>query len=219
MKAQGCGAASEIVKALKIGRASVYRVLEAKMIGASLGDLEKWIHWHNVLTVAAEAHYQVGVTLGRCRHFPNVWAEPPERTQIEPAIFENLAVGQLIELVPLGALFENCRSSRWLTGQHAGGEIECLTCCLERMQPMCHRPPALRIPPGDRAVMNPATRLAQCPGHAPRAGIFEGVPDGPRLPGCNRFDRLHHQYPLCDTLRHRSLPPSVTRPKSSPLIR
>jgi DNA invertase Pin-like site-specific DNA recombinase len=36
MKAQGCGAASEIVKALKIGRASVYRVLEAKMIGASL---------------------------------------------------------------------------------------------------------------------------------------------------------------------------------------
>jgi hypothetical protein len=34
---------------------------------------------------------------------------------------ENLAVGQLIELVPLGALFENLSSSRWVTGQYPEG--------------------------------------------------------------------------------------------------
>jgi len=35
-------------------------------------------------------------------------------------------------------LSEDFRSSRWVTGQHARGEIECLTRSLDRMRPMCH---------------------------------------------------------------------------------
>jgi len=41
--------------------------------------------------------------------------------------------------------------ARWVTGQHAGGEIECLTGSLDQMWPMRHRSPALSIPPGDPA--------------------------------------------------------------------
>jgi hypothetical protein len=37
---------------------------------------------------------------------------------------ENLAIGQAIELFSLVMPFEDFRSSRWVTGQHAGGEIE-----------------------------------------------------------------------------------------------
>jgi predicted transposase YbfD/YdcC len=66
------------------------------------------------------------------------------------------------------------RTGRWVTRQRAGGDIEYLTGGLDRMRPMCHRAPALSIPAGDRAVMNPAARLAQCPGHAP--GVASASP-------------------------------------------
>jgi hypothetical protein len=99
----------------------------------------------------------------------------------------------------------NCRSSGRVTGQHADRDIECLTGSLDRMWSMCHRAPALSIPSGDRAVMDPTARLGHRPGHAPRAGILEGVPDGLRLPGRNR-----HQHLLCDTLRRPSLPPALS---------
>jgi hypothetical protein len=80
-------------------------------------------------------------------------------TQLTGRPPENLAIGQVIELFSLVKLFEDFRSARWVTGQHAGGEIECLTGSLDQMWPMRHRSPALSIPPGDRTVMNPPTRL------------------------------------------------------------
>jgi hypothetical protein len=94
-----------------------------------------------------------------------------------------------------GALFEDFSSSRWIPGQHANGEIEGLTGSLERMGPMCHGAPTLVIPAGDTAVMNPATRLAQCFGHAPRAGISDAGPDGHCLFRRDRFGRPHSLPP------------------------
>jgi hypothetical protein len=51
-------------------------------------------------------------------------------------------------------LSEDFCSTRWVTGQHAGGEIECLTGSLDRMGPMCHRAPALSSPARNGRVMN-----------------------------------------------------------------
>jgi len=62
-------------------------------------------------------------------------------------------------LFSLVKLFQDFRSARWVTGQHAGGEIECLTGSLDQMWPVRHRSSTLSIPPGDRAVMNPPVRL------------------------------------------------------------
>jgi integrase len=59
--------------------------------------------------------------------------------------------------------------------------------------------------------MNPTTRLGHRAGHGPRAGTLEGVPDGLRLPGRNRSNRLHRQYPLCDTLRQPLLPRALSK--------
>jgi hypothetical protein len=100
---------------------------------------------------------------------------------------ENLAIGQAVELFSLGALFENCRSSRWVTGQYAGGDIECLTGSHDRMRPMCNRSPALRSPARNCRVMDLSACLAQRLGHAPRAGIFDARPDGHCLFRCDRF--------------------------------
>jgi len=57
---------------------------------------------------------------------------------------ENLAIGQVIELFSLVKLFQDFRSARWVTGQHAGGEIECLTGSLDQslfkmMDVSCHK--------------------------------------------------------------------------------
>ena len=55
-----------------------------------------------------------------------------------------LAIGQVIELFSLVKLFQDFRSARWVTGQHAGGEIECLTGSLDQslfkmMDVSCHK--------------------------------------------------------------------------------
>ena len=70
----------------------------------------------------------------------------------------NLAVGQAIELFSLGMLSEDFCSSRRVTGQHAGGQIECLTGSIDRMRPICHRAPALSSPARNGRVMD----LAAC---------------------------------------------------------
>src|ERR1700683_1070936 len=46
---------------------------------------------------------------------------------------ENLAFGQSIELFPPRMALEEFHSSRWITGQDAGGKIKCVTGTLKRM--------------------------------------------------------------------------------------
>ena len=86
-----------------------------------------------------------GSPLRASRHAPEIHRRPKwRRCTTHGPTSRELAIGQVIELFSLVKLFQDFRSARWVTGQHAGGEIECLTGSLDQslfkmMDVSCHK--------------------------------------------------------------------------------